>query len=95
MILSDITKAQIISFLLQHGAKEVFLFGSQLSGKINEKSDIDIGVKGLPPESFFSVMYEIEDIAKSKVDLVNFDTSERFYNHLLETNSVQKIGGAA
>ena len=49
----DIKKAN--NFLKNEGCKAVYLFGSIVTGKIHDKSDIDIGVKGLPPEKFFKV----------------------------------------
>lgn len=93
MTITENIQKKVTSYLLEKGAKEVFLFGSQYSGTAGSQSDIDIGVRGLPPEMFFFAIYDLEDIADRKVDLVDFDLSERFYNHLLETNSVEKIGG--
>lgn len=92
-VMTENTQTKITTYLLKKGAKEIFLFGSQLTGNANANSDIDIGVRGLSPNLFFSVWYELEDIADSKVDLVDFDSSTRFFNHLMETNSVKKIGG--
>jgi predicted nucleotidyltransferase len=39
--------------LKKYGCKSVYLFGSLVTGKIHDDSDIDIGIKGLPPENFF------------------------------------------
>jgi len=40
-------------YLLKNkGCKNVYLFGSMVTGKIHAFSDIDIGIKGLPPEKF-------------------------------------------
>ncbi|MDR1270750.1 MAG: nucleotidyltransferase domain-containing protein, partial [Planctomycetaceae bacterium] len=35
------------NILKNEGCQSVFLFGSLVSGKIHEDSDIDIGIKGL------------------------------------------------
>ncbi len=35
------------------GCTEIYLFGSQANGKAGKNSDVDLGVKGLPSQSFF------------------------------------------
>jgi predicted nucleotidyltransferase len=37
--------------LKNEGCKNIYLFGSLITGKIHENSDIDIGIKGLPKGS--------------------------------------------
>jgi predicted nucleotidyltransferase len=44
----DIIKAT--KLLKNEGCKAVFLFGSMVTGKIHQNSDI--GIKGFPPKSF-------------------------------------------
>jgi hypothetical protein len=39
--------------LKEHGAREVYLFGSAATDKMREGSDVDLAVTGLPPERFF------------------------------------------
>jgi predicted nucleotidyltransferase len=43
------------NLLKSEGCQSVFLFGSLVTGKIQEDSDIDIGIKGLPKGKFFEV----------------------------------------
>ena len=52
---SDIKKAS--NFLKNEGCKSIYLFGSMVTGKIHDDSDIDIGVKGFPPEKFWLYSY--------------------------------------
>jgi predicted nucleotidyltransferase len=54
----DITKAATL--LKNEGCKAVFLFGSMGTDKIHPNSDIDIGIKGLPPKKFFRVYAFLE-----------------------------------
>lgn len=38
--------------LKEHGAREVYLFGSAAKDTMREGSDVDLAVAGLPPEEF-------------------------------------------
>jgi predicted nucleotidyltransferase len=43
------------NLLKNEGCQSIFLFGSLVTGKIRDDSDIDIGIKGLPKGKFFEV----------------------------------------
>ena len=88
---NDIEKAIII--LKQHGASEVFIFGSVANGNYNDESDIDIAVKGLESSNFYKVasilMFELEN----EIDLIDLDDKEnRFSQMLLEKGGLLKVG---
>ena len=82
----DIRKATI--FLKNEGCKTVFLFGSMVTGKIHENSDIDIGISGLPPQKYLRVYAQLDKEISSKVDLIDFDLNKEFYSVL---NSIGEI----
>lgn len=87
----DIKKATQI--LKEHGAKEVFIFGSIANGKFNEKSDIDIAVTGLEAKEFYKIasiiMFELEN----EIDLIDLDDKEnRFSQMLLKIGGLLKVG---
>lgn len=87
----DIKKATQI--LKEHGAKEVYIFGSIANGKFNENSDIDIAVKGLSDKKFYKVasilMFELEN----EFDLIDLDDKEnRFSQMLLKVGGLLKVG---
>ena len=87
----DIKKATKI--LKDHGATEVFIFGSIVNGKFNENSDIDIAIKGLNENNFYKVasilMFELEN----KFDLIDLDDKEnRFSQMILEIGGLLKVG---
>jgi len=86
----ELKKAVFI--LKQEGAKKVFLFGSTVAGKAGEKSDYDLGVKGLPPEYFFNTYNKITNELKTPVDLVDFDKEEEFFKMLKDIDEVVEIG---
>jgi predicted nucleotidyltransferase len=86
----DIKKAN--NFLKDEGCKAVFLFGSMVTGKIHENSDIDIGIKGLPPESFFKVYSKLYMNLDNDFHLVDFDYENDFLSLLKRLNEVVEIG---
>ena len=86
----DIKKAA--SLLKNEGCKAVFLFGSMVTGKINQNSDIDIGIMGLPPKKFFRVYASLDKELSNKIDLVDFDLYKDFYVLLDSLGEVVEIG---
>ena len=84
---------EIASNLLKNeGCQSVYLFGSMVTGKIHQNSDIDIGIKGLPPEKFFRVYAKLDNNVSNNVDLVDFDENSQFYNLLNSLGEVMEIG---
>jgi predicted nucleotidyltransferase len=86
----DIEKAT--NLLKNEGCQSIFLFGSLVTGKIHEDSDIDIGVKGLPKGKFFEVYSRLYFDIENKIDLVDFDANPDFYSMLNRIGEVVKIG---
>jgi len=86
----DIKKA--VNLLKNEGCGTVFLFGSMVTGKIHAHSDIDIGISGLPPKSFFRVYANLDKALTNNVDLVDFDLRRDFYAHLDSLGEVVEIG---
>ena len=80
------------NLLKNEGCKEVFLFGSLVTGKIHDDTDIDIGIKGLPKGKFFEVYSRLYFDIENKVDLVDFDANTDFYSMLNRVGEVVKIG---
>ena len=86
----DIKKATVL--LKKEGCEEVFLFGSMVTGSFHQNSDIDIGIKGLPPKRYFRVYASLDKELSNKVDLVDFDLNKDFYNLLSSLGEITKIG---
>jgi predicted nucleotidyltransferase len=53
-----------------------------VTGKINDNSDIDIGIKGLPPEKFFKAYSKLYMNLDNEIHLVDFDVNSDFYSML-------------
>jgi len=85
----DIKKAN--GFLKAEGCEAVFLFGSMVTGKAHEHSDIDIGVKGLPPERFFKAYSKLYMNLDSEFHLVDFDHDTDFFSLLERLGEVVEL----
>jgi len=80
------------NLLKKEGCEAIFLFGSLVTGKIHEDSDIDIGVKGLPKGKFLDLYSKLYFDFENKIDLVDFDTNSDFYSMLDSIEEVIQIG---
>jgi len=80
------------SLLKKEGCEAIFLFGSLVTGKFRDDSDIDIGVKGLPEGKFLSLYSQLYFDFENKIDLVDFDTNPDFFSMLNRIEEVVQIG---
>ena len=78
--------------LKNEGCEAVFLFGSLVTGKVRDNSDIDIGIKGYPTGKFFRLYSRLFFDFDNKIDLVDFDTNEDLYLMLNKMGEVIQIG---
>ena len=84
--------SKAIDILKKAGCTEVYLFGSQATGRAHTNSDVDLGVFGLAPSLFFRTHFELENALDMKVDLVDFDYEHSFYEMLNSIGELKKIG---
>ena len=80
------------NLLKKEGCEAVFLFGSLVTGKVCDGSDIDIGVRGLPKGKFLEVFSRLYFDMENEIDLVNFDTNYDFYKMLNEIGELVQVG---
>ena len=69
------------------GCSECYVFGSYADGRAHEKSDIDIAIRGLPPERFFYVYGQLP----GTVDLIDLDDGSRFSKKLLLRGAMRRV----
>jgi predicted nucleotidyltransferase len=81
-----------VTYLKNEGCSAIYLFGSIVTGKTHDASDIDIGVKGLPPQKFIRTYSILNKKLFNKVDLVDFDINNNFFELLNSLGEVKKIG---
>ena len=80
------------NLLKSEGCLSVYLFGSLVTGKIHQNSDIDIGIKGLPAEKFIRVYAKLDNNSSNVIDLVDFDENNKFFDLLNSLGEVIEIG---
>ncbi len=84
--------AQAAEVLKSYGAREVYVFGSAATGTMDEYSDIDIAVSGIPDELFFRAMGQAGDCLNRQIDLIDLDEENPFTRYLKEENELVPIG---
>ena len=82
----------VTKLLKDEGCEAVYLFGSMVTGKINDNSDIDIGIKGFPKGKFFRLYSKIYFNFENKIDLVDFDANDDFYLMLNKIDEIVRVG---
>ena len=88
-IKSDIETAARI--LREEGATEVYVFGSAAHGKMRPDSDIDLAVRGLPPERYFPAMGRVVDAIQRLFDLVDLDEENLFTRFLEDEGELTRV----
>jgi predicted nucleotidyltransferase len=63
ILVNDVENAT--KLLKDEGCEAVFLFGSLVTGRIHDNSDIDIGIKGYPTGKFFRLYSKWKIIRKN------------------------------
>jgi predicted nucleotidyltransferase len=81
-----------VRILKELGAKEVFVFGSQASGKARDDSDLDIAVSGLPPENFFKALAILIFDLNHPVHLIDLDEPSLFTSYLRSKGEMVSVG---
>ena len=82
---------QAAEALKEAGAKEVYVFGSAARGELDEWSDVDLAVSGLPPEVFFAAMAKAHDILGRPLDLVDLDLPDLFTEYLTRKGKLVRV----
>ena len=80
------------NLLKSEGCTSVYLFGSMVTGKIHENSDIDIGIKGLPDGKFLEACSKVYFAIDNEIDIVDFDSNAELYSLLNRLGEVVEIG---
>jgi len=80
------------NLLKEEGCQSIYLFGSLVTGKNHNDSDIDIGIKGLPKGKFFETCAKVYFAMDNDIDIVDFDKNFDFYTMLDRIGEVKQIG---
>jgi len=76
----DVRRA--VRILQEGGCSEVFVFGSVATGEVRGWSDLDLAVRGCPPDRFFHLFGKLLMELEHSVDLVDLDSRDPFVDHL-------------
>ncbi len=63
-----------VQLLKAEGCEQVFLFGSLAHGEVRQGSDIDIAIRGYPPERFFQLIGKLLLTLDYSVDVIDLDS---------------------
>ena len=79
----------------EFGATRIVLFGSLLSGRLEQQSDVDLAVRGIAPARYFDALARVTEILGRDVDLVELDrASASLLRRIRETGEVLHAGDA-
>jgi predicted nucleotidyltransferase len=77
--------------LKEEGATEVYVFGSAAHGKMRPDSDIDLAIRGLPPEKYFPAMGRVVDAIQRMFDLVDLDEENLFTEYIVKKGVLRRV----
>lgn len=77
--------------LRAQGAREVYLFGSQIDGTARPDSDLDLAIIGLPESRFFHALSLAMKAAGCPVDLVDLGEDTPFTRALREIGNLRRV----
>jgi len=86
----DIDRA--VQILRQGGCTEVHIFGSIAEDRATSRSDIDLAVRGCPPDKFFALLGELMVELEHAVDLVDLDADEELAKFLQQHSELLHVG---
>ncbi len=77
--------------LKSFGAREVYVFGSAAAGTMDEYSDVDMAVAGLPAKVFFRAMGNASDALGRSLDLIDLDDGGLFVEYLMRKEKLHRV----
>lgn len=80
-----------VGILKNAGCKEIFLFGSLITGSYREDSDLDLAIRGCSPENYFELLGKLLTSLSRPVDLINLDRDDAFSRYLLEEGDLYRL----
>ncbi|MBU0568959.1 nucleotidyltransferase domain-containing protein [bacterium] len=86
----DIGRA--VRILKEAGCTDIFVFGSSAEGEVREESDIDLAIRGCPPEKFFHLWGKLLFELEHPVDLVDMDQGDNFAEYLEKEGGLRQVG---
>ena len=80
-----------VEYLKSIGCTEIYVFGSAARGDAREDSDLDIAVRGIPADKFFTFYGELMTRLSRPVDLIDLDLQRRFGEQLVACADLRRV----
>lgn len=84
--------ARAVELSRAEGCTEVYVFGSVAVGKARSRSDLDIAVRGCPPDRFYRLLGRLMVELSHPVDLVDLDLDREIADFLTAEGSLVHVG---
>jgi len=89
-MITEKDKGLILQYAKEYNVSHIILFGSSIR-KGKESNDIDIGVRGIEPRSFFKFYAALFKGLSKPVDLIDL-SKKSLFNELVEETGVKIYG---
>ncbi len=76
----------------QFGAKRIIVFGSLLSDRFGDDSDLDIAVEPIPKAQFFEAVASVNECSQRWVDLKPLDELEPYFKQRVLDTGLEIYG---
>ena len=87
---ADVDRA--VEICKEEGCRDVFIFGSVAAGQNRPRSNLDIAVRGCPPEHFYRLLGRLMDELSHPVNLVDLDIEIRVAEFLEQEGQLVRVG---
>ena len=87
----DIDMDAIVRIIKDFGGTEAYLFGSRARGEYRPDSDVDLAIKGVPSNRFYTLWSRITNAADYQIDLVDLDEECRFTKRLVQNEVLLRV----
>jgi predicted nucleotidyltransferase len=76
----------------EEGCSQVLLFGSVVNGRAGARSDLDVAVRGCPPDRFYRLLGRLMEELCHPVDLIDLDVEVNVAQYLEEEGQLVHVG---
>lgn len=84
--------ARAVKILQGAGCKQIYLFGSLVTGEIHEDTDIDLAVREFPNGRYFKILGQLFYELDYPVDLIDLGRQDLFGDQLAKAGELLQIG---
>ncbi|MBT3497508.1 MAG: nucleotidyltransferase domain-containing protein [Gemmatimonadales bacterium] len=86
----DVTRA--VAICKEEGCRAIYVFGSVVAGSPGIRSDLDLAVRGCPPERYYGLLGRLMEEVGVPVDLIDLDSDTRIADYLEREGQLIHVG---